>query len=66
MDPNVLWSCSFKQTIYSVWPYVSNLRHPGRAGNIIESVDSISRDGPDTPIYVIHCKKPNNSGCFDF
>ena len=28
---------------------------------IIESVDSISRDGPDTPIYVIHCKKPNNS-----
>ena len=24
---------------------------------IIESVDSISRDGPDTPIYVIHYKK---------
>ena len=21
---------------------------------IIESVDSISRDGPDTPIYIIH------------
>ena len=24
---------------------------------IIESVDSISRDGPDTPIYIIHYKK---------
>ena len=29
--------------------------------NIIESVDSISRDGPDTPIYIIHCKKPKIS-----
>ena len=28
---------------------------------IIESVDSISRDGPDTPIYIIHYKKQNNS-----
>ena len=28
---------------------------------IIESVDSISRDGPDTPIYIIHYKKRNNS-----
>ena len=28
---------------------------------IIESVDSISRDGPDTPIYVIHYKMPKNS-----
>ena len=28
---------------------------------IIESVDSISRDGPDTPIYVIHYKKPKIS-----
>ena len=28
---------------------------------IIESVDSISRDGPDTPIYIIHDKKRNNS-----
>ena len=26
---------------------------------IIESVDSISRDGLDTPIYVIHYEKPN-------
>ena len=26
---------------------------------IIESVDTISRDGPDTPIYVIHYKEPN-------
>ena len=25
--------------------------------SIIESVDSISRDGPDTSIYVIHYKK---------
>ena len=28
---------------------------------IIESVDSISRDGTDTPIYVIHYKKPKIS-----
>ena len=28
---------------------------------IIELVDSISRDGPDTPIYIIHYKKRNNS-----
>ena len=28
---------------------------------IIESVDSISRDGLDTPIYVIHYKKPKIS-----
>ena len=28
---------------------------------IIESVDSISRDGLDTPIYIIHYKKRNNS-----
>ena len=28
---------------------------------IIESIDSISRDGPDTPIYIIHYKKQNNS-----
>ena len=28
---------------------------------IIESIDSISRDGPDTPIYIIHYKKRNNS-----
>ena len=28
---------------------------------IIESVDSISRDGPDTPISVIHYKMPKNS-----
>jgi hypothetical protein len=29
---------------------------------IIELVDSISRDGPNTPIYVIHYKHPNISG----
>ena len=34
--------------------------------DIIESVDSISRDGPDTPIYAIHYKKPKNSDQFDF
>ena len=28
---------------------------------IIESVDSISRDGPDTPIYVIYYIKPKTS-----
>ena len=33
---------------------------------IIESVDSISRNGPDTPIYAIHYKKPKNSDQFDF
>ena len=33
---------------------------------IIESVDSTSRDGPDTPIYAIHYKKPKNSDQFDF
>ena len=27
----------------------------------VKSVDSISRDGPDTPIYIIHYKKQNNS-----
>ena len=29
--------------------------------SIIELVDSISRDGPDTPIYVIQNKKPKYS-----
>ena len=29
----------------------------GACKSIIESVDSISRDGPDTPIYIIHYKK---------
>ena len=28
---------------------------------MIESVYSISRDGPDTPIYVIQNKKPKHS-----
>ena len=28
---------------------------------IIESVDSVNRDGPNTPIYVIHYKHPNIS-----
>ena len=28
---------------------------------IIKSVDSISRDGPDTPIYIIHYKEPKSS-----
>ena len=27
--------------------------------DIIESIDSISRDGTDTPIYVIHYKHSN-------
>ena len=34
--------------------------------NIIESVDSISRDGPDTPIYVIRYKKRINSDLVAF
>ena len=30
--------------------------------SFIELVDSVSRDGPDTPIYVMqYCKKPNKS-----
>ena len=33
---------------------------------IIESVDSISRDGPDTPIYVIQYKKLKNSAQIRF
>ena len=28
---------------------------------IIELVDSISRDGPDTPIHEVHYKRQNNS-----
>ena len=28
--------------------------------SIIESVDSISRDGPDTPIYIVHWAIPFN------
>ena len=32
----------------------------GQSISIIESVDSISRDGPDTPIYVMHYKMQNN------
>ena len=38
------------------------LRHSSLCGLlIIESVDSISRDGPDIAIYVIHYKNLNNS-----
>ena len=35
---------------------------------IIESVDSLSRDGPDMPyiLYVIHYKKVNNLEQIDF
>ena len=33
---------------------------------IIESVDSISRDGPDTPIYVIHYKSLRNSTLINY
>ena len=33
---------------------------------IIESVDSISRDGPDMYIYVIHYKIPNISEQVNF
>ena len=33
---------------------------------IIESVDSISRDGPDTSIYVIHYKSPKNSALINY
>ena len=29
--------------------------------NIIELVDSMSRDGPDTLVYVIHYKMTDNS-----
>ena len=28
---------------------------------IVESVDSVSRDGMETPIYIIHDKHPNIS-----
>ena len=33
---------------------------------IIESVDSISRDGPDAPIYVIHYKSLKNSALVNY
>ena len=39
------------------WHYYYNNYYDG----IIESVDSISRDGPDTPIYVMHNKTPKSS-----
>ena len=42
--------------------YISGV--PIRWGSItyiIESVDSISRDGPDTPVYVIHYKMTQDS-----
>ena len=35
-------------------------------GVIIESVDFISRDGTDTPIYVIHYKLLKNSAQVQF
>ena len=37
------------------------LMHKNPKKIIIESVDSISRDGPDTPIYVVHYKSSKNS-----
>ena len=40
---------------------VNRFEELAQQGFIIESVDSISRDGPDTPIYIIHYKKRNNS-----
>ena len=35
--------------------------HVPSSGSTIESVDSISRAGPDTPICIIHYKNCNNS-----
>ena len=41
---------------------VEKIGEPGdEASIIIESVDSISRDGPDIPIYAIQNKKPKYS-----
>ena len=48
----------------SLWLWMVNIENKHFINNyiiIIESVDSISRDGPDTPIYIIHYKKRNNS-----
>ena len=43
-----------------------NLRRPDLKYIIIESVDSISRDGTDTPIYVIHYKSQKNSALINY
>ena len=42
--------------IMDILCYIAKHSAP-RIKSIIESVDSISRDGPDTPIYIIHYKK---------
>ena len=47
---------------YNAISYIGSNRYLAGRFSIIESVDSISRDGPDTPIYVIHYKRPNNLG----
>ena len=42
--------------------YIASFTQERLNSIIIQSVDSISRDGPDTPIYnIIHYKKRNNS-----
>ena len=43
---------------FSVGPLIEGLLY--MVAITIELVDSISRDGPDTPIYIIHYKKQNN------
>ena len=58
--PAILESYS---TVYCIVFFfmISKVMHIIDLHNIIESVDSISRDGPDTPIYIILYKKLNNS-----
>ena len=61
---------------YKIWVHLNSLasikcsavKVSPISSDIIESVDSISRDGPDTPIilYIIHYKKPNNSITVNF
>ena len=52
---------SFSHTIG--WVFIASFNDYilGKSGQIIELVDSISRDGQDTPIYVIHNKIPKSS-----
>ena len=45
-------SVRFKKCVTGKFMTISYMLHS--AYYIIESVDSISRDGPDTPIYILH------------
>ena len=60
VDEILLWSYVFL-IMPMILSFLIFFCRPSSNDCIIESVDSISRDGPDTPIYIIHYKKRNNS-----